>query len=170
MDLAVTVAFIPDGVDVEAGLRALESLDDRVLIERSDAGLLGWGWAIPGEDERMRPWADDVALTDLRPSERIPEGLTERYLVAVRQSLAIGVRNAAMLLAGEHAWFESRLVTRVPLTGGGEMVLFPEEEPAAGEESFSDIARLPIEILPDVGRAMGVYGPEAVDISVTVRA
>lgn len=170
MELAVTVAFIPDGVDVEAGLRALESLDDHVLIERSDAGLLGWGWTLPDQDELPQPWAGDVVLTALRPSGRIPEELTEQYLVAVRQSLAVGLRNAAMLLAGEHAWFESRVVTRVPLTGGGEMVLFPEDEPTAGNESFSDIARLPIEILPDVGRAMGVYGPETVDISVTVRA
>lgn len=169
MDLAVTVAFIPDGVDVEAGLQALESLDDRVLIERSDAGLRGWGWTIPGEDELPRPWADDVALTAMRPSGRIPEELIERYLVAVRQSLAVGVRNAAMLLAGEHAWFESRVVTRVPLASGGEMVLFPEDAPAAGDESFSDIARLPVEILPEVGNAMGVHAPETVDVSVTVR-
>ena len=170
MDLAVTVAFIPDGVDVEAGLQALESLDDRVLIERSDAGLLGWGWTIPGEDELPRPWADDVALIEHQPSANISQDLAGRYLVAVRQSLAVGVRNAAMLLAGKHAWFESRVVTRVPLASGGEMVLFPEDASAVGGESLSDIARLPVEILPEVGRAMGVYGPEAVHVSIAVRS
>lgn len=88
------------------------------------------------------------------------------YLKAVRQSVAVGVRNAARRLAGEHPWFESRIVERVPLVGGGEMIVFSDNP--SDDSTFSNVARLPIDVLPDVGRAMGVNGRDDVRISVTV--
>jgi hypothetical protein len=163
---SITIAFIPSGVDVEAGLRAVEALPDDLLLEMSDAGLLGWGWEIPGDQAPERPWADDPDLIALEEGGQVPPGLEGRYLAAVRQSLSIGVRNAARLLAGEHPWFESRIVHRVPLASGGEMALFAED--AADDSAFSDTARLPLDVLPDVGRAMGVHGSDAVRISVVV--
>jgi hypothetical protein len=166
MNDLITIAFIPSGVDAEAGLRAVEALPDELLLEMSDAGLLGWGWEIPGDQAPVRPWADDPDLVVLEVEGEVSPGLQERYLAAVRQSLSVGVRNAARLLAGEHPWFESRIVHRVSLASGGEMVLFAED--AADDSAFSDTARLPVDLLPDVGRAMGVYGRDAVRISVTV--
>jgi len=166
MNDSITIAFIPAGVDAEAGLRAVEALPDDLLLELSDAGLLGWGWELPGEEAPERPWADDPELVALEREGEVPPSLEARYLAAVRQSLSVGVRNAARLLAGEHPWFESRIVHRVPLESGGEMVLFAED--AEDDSAFSDTARLPVDLLPDVGRAMGVHSSDAVRISVAV--
>jgi hypothetical protein len=168
MNDSITIAFIPSGVDVEAGLRAAEALPDELLLEMTDAGLLGWGWELPGEDAQERPWADDPELVALELEGEVPPGIEARYLAAVRKSLSVGVRNAARLLAGEHPWFESRIVRRVPLASGGEMVLFAED--LMDDSVFSDTARLPIDLLPEVGRAMGVHGHDAVRISVDVAA
>lgn len=169
MDLEVTVAFIPDGIDVEAGLTALDDLEDRVLLERAGSGLLGWGWSMPGEEAPSPPWAHDAELAALVPWGDVPVELEGRFLAAARQSLVVGLRNAAMLLAGEDAWFESRVVTRVPLASGGEMVLFPDDDAGVGDShTYSDIARLPIDVLPEIGRAMGVHGPGSVAIHVHV--
>jgi hypothetical protein len=46
------------------------------------------------------------------------------------------------------------------------MVLFAED--AEHDSAFSDTARLPVDLLPDVGRAMGIRGSDAVRISVVI--
>jgi hypothetical protein len=167
MAAEVTVAFIPGGVDLQAGLAALDASEDHVLLERAHLGLLRWGWALPGEDVPAPPWYDDQELVDAELAGSVPDVLQARYLAAVRESLAAGVRNAALLLSGEHARFEARVARRVPLASGGEMVVFVEAELGSDDSTLSDVARLPVEILPEVGRAMGVLGPDAVSIHVT---
>ena len=161
------VAIIPDGIDVEAGLRALEELDDAVLLERAHLGLLGWGWSMPGERTPAPPWSGDPSLADLRDGDDVLEGLEPRYLVAVRESLAVGLRNAARLLGGDNHWFDTRVATRVPLAEGGQLVFFADDEAFTAETSFTDVARLPVELMPELGRAMGVYGPDAVAVRVS---
>lgn len=42
---------------------------------------------------------------------------------------------------------------------GGELVICPEDESALGDDCVAcDIVRLPTEILPEVGRAIGIHG------------
>jgi hypothetical protein len=166
----LTVVFIPSGVDLQAGLAAIDAFEDRVLLERAHLGLLGWGWSMPMLESPEPPWADDDELVGAEQAGSIPTVLQERYLAAVRQSLSAGIRNAATLLAGEHTWFESRVARRLPLASGGEMVVFAEVADGSDDATLSEVARLPVEVLPEVGRAMGVLGPEAVSIQITVTA
>jgi hypothetical protein len=163
----VSVVFVPGGVDPQAGLVALDAVDDLVLLERAHLGLLGWGWDIPFVESPEPPWGDDHELMDAELAGAIPEELQERYLVAVRASLGGAIRNAAILLSGEHSWFESFIARRVPLASGGQMLVFGEGTGGADGAMLSDVARLPVDVLPEVGRAMGVYSPEAASIHVT---
>jgi hypothetical protein len=166
----MTVVFIPGDVDLQAGLAALDAVEDHVLLERAHLGLLGWGWSIPPVGAPEPPWADDEELTVAALAGSIPDELQQRYLAAVRESLSAGIRNAATLLAGEHTWFESRVARRLPLASGGEMVVFAEVADGSDGATLSDVARLPVEVLPEIGRVMGVLGPEAVSIHVAVTA
>jgi len=163
---ALTIAFVFDHVDVDAGLHAAASLPDGLLLELAEEGLLGWGWDLPGEDAPERPWRDDPELVAIEQGGEVAPDVEARYLDAVRRSVDVGVRNAARLLAGEHPWFESRIVDRVPLVGGGEMLVFSDD--SSNETTLSEVARLPIDVLPDVGRAMGVFGRGDVRISATI--
>ena len=163
----VTLVFIPGDVDVQSGLEVLRAIDDRQLLELGHLGLLGWGWEIPFVESPEPSWGDDHELKDAELSGIIPPEMQERYLAAVRESLGVAMRNAAILLSGEHSWFESFLAHRIPLASGGQMLAFSEGDLASEQTSLSDVARLPIEVLPQVGRAMGVLGPEAVAIHIT---
>lgn len=48
--------------------------------------------------------------------------------------------------------------------------MFAEVADGSNDATLSDVARLPVEVLPEVGRAMGVLGPEAVSIQIAVTA
>ncbi len=50
------------------------------------------------------------------------------------------------------------------------MLVFAEDEVPGDGESFSDVARLPVDAPPEVGRAMGVHGAESIAISVRIEA
>lgn len=176
MGAELTVAFIPGDVDLTAGLAALDALDDRVLLDRAHLGLLRWEWELPGGagpddagEQGSGPAAhDDPELVQAEQADEIPEELAARYVAAARGRLAVSLRSAAVLLSGQHRWFESRVAQRLPLAGGGEMVVFAEGDLGSDETVLSDIARLPVDVLPEVGRVMGVLGPAAVSIHVTV--
>ena len=163
----VTLAFILGGVDLQAGLDALRVVEDHALLERAHLGLLGWGLGLPSIESPEPSWDDVHELMDAELDGVIPAAMQERYLVAVRDSLEVGIRNAAILLSGEHGWFETFVAERVPLASGGQMLLFAEGDLGSDESSLADAARLPVDVLPEVGRAMGVLGREAVAIHVT---
>lgn len=168
MDVAVTVLFLPGPIDLERGLAAVEDLDQRRIVELAPIGVLGWGWAAPGEEAPPVPWGSDPELTALEAGAEIPEHLHRRFTEAARVSIARCLENAARLLGGEDRWFESRIATRIPVMGGGELVICPEDESALGEDCVAcDVVRLPAEILPEVGRAMGIHG--LADIELTAR-
>lgn len=165
MEMAVTIAIVPGVVDVDAGLRELQRLDDQDLLALAPMGLLGWGWSTPSSPERSVPWADDTDLMTLMATGVLPPGAETRYLSAVRLSIARCLNHVTALIGGEDRWFDSRIATRIPLVDGGQMVLCPEDLSTGGQASeFCDVLRLPVEILPVLGRSMGVFGPDGVGL------
>jgi hypothetical protein len=161
------IAFIPGEIDLQAGLDELRAVEDHELLDRAHLLLLGWGLDLPFIESPEPSWDDFDELTDAELNGVIPAAMQERYLTAVRESLEVGIRNAAILLSGEHSWFETFVAERVPLSSGGEMLLFAEGDLGSDESSLADAARLPVDVLPQVGRAMGVLGREAVAIHIT---
>ena len=166
--MAVTVLFLPGPIDLDRGLAAVEELDERRIVELAPIGVLGWGWAAPGEEAPPFPWGSDPELAALKAGAEVPEHLHRRYSEAARLSIARCLENAARLLGGGDAWFESRIATRIQVLGG-ELVICPEDESALGEDCIAcDIVRLPADILPEVGRVMGIHGLAGIELSARV--
>lgn len=170
MEMAITVVHLPGSVDLVAGLRRLDQVPDHALAELAPAGILGWGWALPDEDAPTPPWAGDGELAALEAGYEIPAELVGRFAAAARISVARCLEHAAALLSGGNRWFEDRIATRIPVAPSGVLVLCAEDAAGAGEDAaFCDILRLPSEVLPEVGRAMGVYGLRDLELSARIR-
>ena len=170
--MAITVVYVPGPIDLAAGLRRLETVGDGELAAAAPVGILGWGWRLPGEVAPPVPWADDAELAALTwVGSEVPAGLVGTFAAAARVSVARCLERAARLLRGEDPTFERRVATRVPVANGGELVIAVEDQArGAADCAYCDVVRLPIEILPDLGRAMRIHGIEALALTAAVRA
>jgi len=171
MDMSVTIAYVPGSIDLEAGLAALGRMSDEDLVALAPLGILGWGWDLPSEAPTRAPWEDDDTLAVLGEAGQVPDALAGRYAAAARTSIARCLEHAAVLLGGGHAWFEGHVATRLPVAPAGQLLLCPEDSSGSGEDcAYCDIVRLPVEVVPELGRAMGAYGRGDLDLTVTLRA
>ncbi len=169
MEMNISALVVLGVVDLEAGRQALAAMDDDTLMRvGGEHDLLGWGWEVPGEAIPPYPWSEDAEVLAVSAGGAASDAVRARHTEALRASVAHGLANAKRLIDGENPWFESRIVTRIPLASGGTLLLCPENSSGMGDDcAYCDVVRLVVEILPDLGRAMGVFGISDVELTAT---